>query len=85
MSTPIGSQTANIAMTVGMPPKHISRTRRATFFSLVGLGTIVGAWLSFIFLSENGMRSPNGRCCWSSSRFTTSSMSASGPRSSACG
>jgi hypothetical protein len=56
MSAPIGSQTANIAMTAGMPPKHISRTRRATFFSLVGLGTIVGAWLSFIFLSENGMR-----------------------------
>jgi membrane glycosyltransferase len=56
MSAPIGSQTANIAMTAGMPPKRISRTRRATFFSLVGLGTIVGAWLSFIFLSENGMR-----------------------------
>jgi len=56
MSAPIGSQTANIAMTAGMPPKHISRTRRATFFSLVGLGTIVGAWLSYIFLSENGMR-----------------------------
>lgn len=30
--------------------------RRATFFSLVGLGTTVGAWLSYIFLSENGMR-----------------------------
>ncbi len=56
MSAPIGSQTANIAMTAGMPPKRISRMRRATFFSLVGLGTIVGAWLSFVFLSENGMR-----------------------------
>ncbi|HEY1049924.1 MAG TPA: glucans biosynthesis glucosyltransferase MdoH [Prosthecobacter sp.] len=56
MSTPIGSQTANITMTAGMPPRHISRTRRATFFSLVGLGTIVGAWLSYIFLSENDMR-----------------------------
>ncbi|MEZ5386512.1 MAG: glucans biosynthesis glucosyltransferase MdoH [Prosthecobacter sp.] len=56
MSAPIGSQTANIAMTAGMPPKRVSRTRRATFFSFVGLGTIVGAWLSFIFLSENGMR-----------------------------
>ena len=52
----MGSQTANIAMTAGMPPKRISRMRRATFFSFVGLGTIVGAWLSFIFLSENGMR-----------------------------
>jgi len=56
MSAPVGSQTANIAMNAGMPPKRISRMRRATFFSLVGLGTIVGAWLSFIFLSENGMR-----------------------------
>lgn len=56
MSAPIGSQTANIAMTAGMPPERISRTRRATFFSLVLLGTIVGAWLSYIFLSENGMR-----------------------------
>ena len=56
MSAPIGTQTANSAMTAGLPPKHISRMRRATFFSLVGLGTIVGAWLSFIFLSENGMR-----------------------------
>lgn len=56
MSTPIGSQTANIAMTAGMPPRRISRMRRATFFSLVGLGTTVGAWLSYIFLSENGMR-----------------------------
>ncbi len=56
MSAPIGSQTTNIAMTAGMPPKRISRMRRATFFSFVGLGTIVGAWLSFIFLSENGMR-----------------------------
>lgn len=57
MSAPVGSQTANIAMTAGMPPRRVSRTRRATFFSLVGLGTIVGAWLSYIFLSENGMRS----------------------------
>jgi len=56
MSVHLGSQTTNIAMTAGMPPKRVSRTRRATFFAFVGLGTIVGAWLSFIFLSENGMR-----------------------------
>ncbi|WP_395717743.1 glucans biosynthesis glucosyltransferase MdoH [Prosthecobacter sp.] len=56
MSAPLGSQTANIAMNAGMPPKRVSRTRRSTFFSLVGLGTIVGTWLSFVFLSENGMR-----------------------------
>ncbi len=56
MSVPVSSQTANIAMSAGMPPKRVSRTRRATFFSLVGLGTIVGTWLSYIFLSENGMR-----------------------------
>ncbi len=56
MSTPASSQTANPAVVAGMPPKHVSRTRRATFFSFVGLGTIVGTWLSYIFLSENGMR-----------------------------
>jgi|GEM_PF-5324704 len=56
MSTPTSSQTANPAVIAGMPPKHVSRTRRATFFSFVGLGTIVGTWLSYIFLSENGMR-----------------------------
>lgn len=52
----IGAQTANINATAGMPPPRIARTRRATFFSFVGLGTIVGTWLMYAFLSEHGMR-----------------------------
>lgn len=51
----IGAQTANINATAGMPPPRIARTRRATFFSFVGLGTIVGTWLMYAFLSEHGM------------------------------
>ncbi len=52
----IGAQTANIAATQGMPPRRIARTRRATFFSFVGLGTFVGVWLMFVFLAEHGLR-----------------------------
>jgi membrane glycosyltransferase len=52
----IGAQTANINATAGMPPPRIARTRRATFFSFVGLGTIVGSWLMYAYLSEHGMR-----------------------------
>jgi membrane glycosyltransferase len=39
-----------------MPPQRIARMRRATFFSFVGLGTIVGTWLMYVYLSERGMR-----------------------------
>ena len=52
----IGSQTANINATAGMPPPRIARMRRATFFSFVGLGTFVGAWLMYTYLAEQGMR-----------------------------
>lgn len=52
----IGASTANLNLTAGMPPPRLARTRRATFFSFVGLGTIVGSWLMFVYLSENGMR-----------------------------
>ncbi len=51
-----GAQTANLNLTAGMPPPRIARKRRATFFSFVGLGTIVGAWLMYAYLSEHGMR-----------------------------
>lgn len=40
----------------GMPPARIARLRRATFFSFVGLGTIIGAWLMYIYLANNGLR-----------------------------
>jgi membrane glycosyltransferase len=52
----IGSQTANINATAGMPPARIARMRRATFFSFVGLGTIVGTWLMYTYMAEQGMR-----------------------------
>jgi membrane glycosyltransferase len=52
----IGSNTANINATAGMPPPRIARMRRATFFSFVGLGTTVGAWLMYTYLAEQGMR-----------------------------
>lgn len=56
MSSAIGASTANLNLTAGMPPPRIARTRRATFFSFVGLGTIVGVWLMYVYLSENNMR-----------------------------
>ena len=40
----------------GLPPKGYTRARRATFFSLVGLGTFLGTWLLYIFLAEHGLR-----------------------------
>ena len=39
----------------GLPPLRISRTRRATFFTLVGLGTVVGTWLMVVYLGEGGL------------------------------
>jgi len=52
----IGAQTANLNATAGIPPPRIARMRRATFFAFVGLGTIVGAWLMFVYLADHGMR-----------------------------
>ncbi len=51
-----GTFTANPPFGQGMPPPRIARTRRATFFSFVGLGTVAGVWLMYVFLSEQGMR-----------------------------
>ena len=39
-----------------MPPQRYSRARRATFFSFVGLGTILGTWLLYVYLGTNGLR-----------------------------
>lgn len=39
----------------GLPPLRLSRTRRATFFTLVGLGTFVGTWLMVVYLGEGGL------------------------------
>lgn len=52
----IGAQTSNISLNQGMPPHRIARQRRATFFSFVGLGTIVGTWLMYVNLAEHGLR-----------------------------
>jgi membrane glycosyltransferase len=54
MSTPLA--TAGAASTLGMPPRIYSRARRATFFTFVGLGTIIGTWLLFVQLADKGLR-----------------------------
>ena len=51
-----GSSTQHLAQTQGMPPLRYSRARRATFFSFVGLGTILGTWLLFVYLGQGGLR-----------------------------
>ena len=51
-----GPVTANLGATQGMPPRRHSRARRATFFSFVGLGTFLGAWLMYIYLGRDGLR-----------------------------
>lgn len=40
----------------GLPPLGFTRVRRTTFFSFVGLGTFIGSWLLYVFLSEHGLR-----------------------------
>ena len=51
-----GSHTTLLTPSQGLPPRRVARTRRATFFSFVGLGTIAGVWLMYVYLSEHGMR-----------------------------
>ena len=51
MSTPIPPTTLP-----GMPPQGIARARRATFFVLTLLGTLLGTWLLMIYLSASGWR-----------------------------
>ena len=43
----------------GIPPRGIARMRRATFFVLVWLGTILGTWLLAKYLSASGTADPN--------------------------
>jgi len=43
-------------MLPGMPPQGIARARRATFFVLTLLGTLLGSWLLTIYLSASGWR-----------------------------
>ena len=41
----------------GMPALGYSRARRATFFTFVGLGTVIGTWLLYIHLADHeGLR-----------------------------
>lgn len=54
MST--GTSTTLLTSTPGLPPRRYSRARRATFFSFVGLGTVLGAWLLYIYLGQDGLR-----------------------------
>ena len=49
-----GAHSANLGPLPGMLPKNIARMRRATFFVLVLLGTILGTWLLAVFLTGGG-------------------------------
>lgn len=50
-----GSRTSQLNSTAGLPSSSQSRMRRATFFSFVFLGTVIGAWLMFLMLQLNGI------------------------------
>ena len=60
MSAPSATLPAAGASTLatgqGLPPNGYSGARRATFFTLVGLGTVIGTWLLCIYLGEHGLR-----------------------------
>ena len=60
MSTPPPAPPHSHGSLAGVPPRNIARMRRATFFVLVLLGTILGTWLLAVFLSGGG-----GRWRWS--------------------
>lgn len=51
----IGARTGQLASTAGMPPAATARMRRATFFSFVMLGTIIGIYLMFLMLQAGGL------------------------------
>ncbi len=57
-STPpvtIGSRTAPLTSHAGLPSTTQSRMRRATFFSFVFLGTVIGIWLLYLMLQPGGI------------------------------
>lgn len=54
-ATPLTTRGTAHAPFAGMPSLAQSRMRRATFFSFVFLGTVVGIWLMFLMLQVNGL------------------------------
>ncbi|RBP47584.1 membrane glycosyltransferase [Roseimicrobium gellanilyticum] len=54
-TTALGSRTAQLQSHAGMPSPATSRLRRATFFSFVFVGTVVGIWLMYQMLNSGGM------------------------------
>lgn len=55
VNPPMGSRTAQLASHAGLPSVTTSRMRRATFFSFVFLGTVIGIWLLFLMLQVDGL------------------------------
>lgn len=54
-TTTLGSRTAQLQSHAGLPSVETSRLRRATFFSFVFVGTVVGIWLMYQMLNSAGM------------------------------
>lgn len=55
-SATVGSRTGQMVSTAGLPSAAQARVRRATFFSFVFLGTVVGAWLMYLSLKVGGLQ-----------------------------
>ncbi|MFZ4763781.1 MAG: glucans biosynthesis glucosyltransferase MdoH [Roseimicrobium sp.] len=53
---PVGARTGQLLSQAGLPSTAQSRVRRATFFSFVFLGTVVGSWLMFLMLRVGGLQ-----------------------------
>ena len=54
-TAPVNVRSPQVHSQVGMPSLRTSRLRRATFFSFVFLGTVIGVWLMYLTLSTDGM------------------------------
>lgn len=55
MSAQSRAQAQASASLAGLPPSSQSRMRRATFFSFVFVGTVIGTWLMYLMLQSNGL------------------------------
>lgn len=52
---PLGSRTSQLQSHAGLPSATTARMRRATFFSFVFLGTVIGIWLLYLMLQVDGL------------------------------
>jgi membrane glycosyltransferase len=52
----VGARSGQLVSTAGLPSAAQARVRRATFFSFVFLGTVIGVWLMYLMLNEGGLQ-----------------------------